>query len=154
MKDNAIKYLNDLLLKASDKGDSELLVYIIECVRESKINKDKKYQECVQVLDYLNKKCGTRYRANESNMKFIRARLKDYKIEDLLAVIDKKCKEWKGTNMQMYLRPETLFNATKFETYHNGLVNTKNSNKAFISREYTDEELNSLFDNIDEIEIY
>ena len=55
--------------------------------------------------------------------------------------------------MQMYLRPETLFNATKFETYHNGLVNTTNSKSGFISRQYSDDELNNMYDNLDEINL-
>lgn len=133
MKENAIKYLQGLLY-GKNECDRELLSYIIECVKESKKDKDKKYQECVQVIEYLNNKCGTRYRASESNMKFIRARLKDYKIEDLFAVIDKKCKEWKGTNMQMYLRPETLFNATKFESYLNQTICNQGGKKGDGSR--------------------
>lgn len=152
MKESAIKYLNNLLVGTNEKNDKEILTYIMTCVKDSKNDKDKKYQECVQVLDYLNNKCGTRYRTSESNMKFIRARLKDYKIEDLFAVIDKKCKEWKGTNMQMYLRPETLFNATKFETYHNGLNNTCDKYSSFKAREYTTKEVDSLFDNIDDVD--
>lgn len=72
-----------------------------------------------EIIDYLNEKAKTRYTACKSNTKFIAARLKEYSLEDLKSVIDCKCKEWKGTNMEMYLRPETLFNATKFESYYN-----------------------------------
>lgn len=72
-----------------------------------------------EIIDYLNEKAKTRYTTCKSNTKFIAARLKEYSLEDLKSVIDCKCKEWKGTNMEMYLRPETLFNATKFENYYN-----------------------------------
>lgn len=72
-----------------------------------------------EIIDYLNEQAKTRYTACKSNTKFIAARLKEYSLEDLKSVIDCKCKEWKGTNMEMYLRPETLFNATKFESYYN-----------------------------------
>jgi len=41
-----------------------------------------------------------------------------YKLEDFQTVISKKCAEWKGTDMEKYLRPETLF-GTKFESYLN-----------------------------------
>ncbi|NCB45345.1 MAG: hypothetical protein EOM59_22360, partial [Clostridia bacterium] len=37
-------------------------------------------------------------------------------------VIDKKCAQWKGTDMDKYLRPSTLFNASKFEGYLNEKV--------------------------------
>ena len=44
-------------------------------------------------------------------------KMKDYKEMDYV-VIDKKSKEWLGTNMERYLRPDTLF-GTKFESYLN-----------------------------------
>ena len=39
-------------------------------------------------------------------------------------MIDKKCNEWLGTDMEKYLRPETLF-GTKFESYLNSNNNVK-----------------------------
>ena len=42
-----------------------------------------------------------------------------FTLADFKAVIDKKVKDWNGTKMQEYLRPETLFGA-KFESYLNG----------------------------------
>lgn len=107
----------------------------------------------INVLDYLNKKAGTHYKPIESNLKFINARLKDYSIEDLKAVIDKQVAEWKGTPMQKYLRPETLFNATKFESYLNGLENIKEKTADFQQREYTKEDFEKLYDSIDDTEI-
>lgn len=102
-----------------------------------------------RVLCYLNEKAGTGFKPVDSNLKFIISRLKQYSEDDLKAVIDKKVKEWKGTKMQPYLRPETLFNATKFESYKNGL---SAENKHFENeREYTAEELDGLVDNIDDI---
>lgn len=102
-----------------------------------------------RVLLYLNEKAGTGFKPVESNLKFIVARLKDYSENDLKAVIDKKVKEWKRTKMQAYLRPETLFNATKFESYKNGL--SAESKNFANEREYTEEELNGLLDNVDDI---
>lgn len=74
-----------------------------------------------QVIDYLNEQTGKSFHYTESNLKFIKARMNDgYNLEDFKTVIDKKCKEWKNdSKMQKYLRPETLFNATKFEGYLN-----------------------------------
>ena len=77
-----------------------------------------------QIIDYLNLKIGARYRANsKSTQSHIKARLKEgYSLQDFFTVIDKKCAEWRGTNMEQYLRPETLF-GTKFEGYLNSKVN-------------------------------
>jgi len=70
----------------------------------------------------LNAAAGTNYRYTDSNRKLINARLKDYSSSDICAVINKKCAEWKGGDMEKYLRPTTLFNATKFEEYLNQQV--------------------------------
>ncbi|TKI51343.1 hypothetical protein FC752_22060 [Lysinibacillus varians] len=49
------------------------------------------------------------------------ARLKDgYTLEHFKCVIDTKVKQWlHNPDMNKYLRPDTLFNATKFESYLN-----------------------------------
>ena len=74
------------------------------------------YQE---IVDYLNKKLGTNYRANAVNTKkHIRARwMEKNTLEDFYTVIDGRVKEWKhDKKMCEYLRPDTLF-GTKFESY-------------------------------------
>lgn len=74
------------------------------------------------VIDYLNEKTERtgkdRYSSTSTKTKtLIKARLKEkYELEDFKIVIDKKCKEWLGTDMEKYLRPETLF-GNKFESY-------------------------------------
>lgn len=71
------------------------------------------------IIDYLNGVTNKKYRYVDSNLKFIRARLKNgYTLEDFKYVIDIKSKEWLGTDKEMYLRPETLF-GTKFDGYVN-----------------------------------
>lgn len=74
-----------------------------------------------QPILYLNEKTGRNYDPKSpSNLKFVMARFKAGKtFSDFKAVIDKKVAEWKGTEWEVYLRPETLFNATKFESYLN-----------------------------------
>ena len=44
-----------------------------------------------------------------------------FTVDDFKTVIDKKSREWLGTDMEKYLRPETLF-GTKFESYLNQQV--------------------------------
>ena len=71
---------------------------------------------------YLNEKTGRKYDAkNKGNQEFIKARYSEGRTqEDFKIVIDKKVAEWlSDEKMAKYLRPETLFNRTKFESYLN-----------------------------------
>ena len=72
------------------------------------------------VIDYLNKKANTNYRASTKNTQnFINARVSEgYTVEDFKKVIDSKSKEWLNTDFEKYLRPTTFF-GTKFENYLN-----------------------------------
>lgn len=72
------------------------------------------------VIDYLNQQTGKNYKSTtKKNQTVIRARTDEgFSLDDFKRVIDNKVAEWKGTNMEKYLRPETLF-GTKFEGYLN-----------------------------------
>jgi uncharacterized phage protein (TIGR02220 family) len=76
------------------------------------------------IVGYLNEKAGTRYRpSTDVTVKSIKARLNEgFTVEDFKVVIDKKVEQWKGTQMEEYLRPQTLF-GTKFESYLNQTIN-------------------------------
>lgn len=136
------------------KSDSlkEYIFYIINCVKnDSPIigqeciiqkpspdlgtvsdNKDNDSEIVKRIIDYLNQKCNTRYKHDTKNtIKHICARLKDgYTEEDFYIVIDKKSKEWIGTEHERYLRPDTLF-AGKFESYLNQNIISKNSRNVY-----------------------
>lgn len=86
-------------------------------------SKKEKEQQIKEVVEYLNIKANRNYRPGTTKTKsLISARLKDYTVEDLKAVIDFKVGEWlENEKMNKYLRPETLFNETKFENYINEL---------------------------------
>ncbi len=73
-----------------------------------------------EIVDYLNQKANTKYRSSGSKTKsLIKARINEgFSLDDFKTVIEKKAKEWSGTTMEKYLRPETLF-GTKFEGYLN-----------------------------------
>lgn len=75
------------------------------------------------IISYLNKKLNSKYRVqNKVTQKHINARIKEgFTLDDFKTVIDKKYDEWHGSDMQQYLRPETLF-GTKFESYLNAPV--------------------------------
>lgn len=72
------------------------------------------------VINYLNEKCNTNYKATSSKTKTcIDARVNEgFALEDFKKVIDIKSAEWLNTDMAKYLRPETLF-GPKFESYLN-----------------------------------
>lgn len=112
-------------------------------------NIDYKY-----IVGYLNQKANTNYKASTNNtQKHINARIKDgFTMDDFIKVIDNKVKEWKGTTFEKYLRPDTLF-GTKFESYLNGKQINPNASKKFTEREYSKEELNSLYTDIHNINI-
>ena len=76
------------------------------------------------VISHLNELAGTRYRPTKADtIKVITARLKEgYSVDDLRLVVSYKCDEWMGTDMQKYLRPETLFRPSKFEGYLNAAM--------------------------------
>ncbi|TYA10960.1 hypothetical protein FRY98_24655 [Paenibacillus faecis] len=71
-----------------------------------------------ELLAYLNKKVGKKYRATPGTLKLIIARLNEgYSKEDCFHVIDVKCAEWIGTDQEKYLDYETLFRPSKFPKY-------------------------------------
>lgn len=77
----------------------------------------------VEIIEHLNAKAKTRFRPESKTSSHIRARLSEgATVEQCKGVIDRKVAEWiNNPKMVQYLRPQTLFNAEKFETYLNGL---------------------------------
>ncbi len=75
-------------------------------------------------ISYLNQLLGTRYSTKEVNTAFVKARYSEGRTQnDFKTVIDKKVAQWRSDeNMAKYLRPETLFNRTKFESYLNEIT--------------------------------
>ena len=72
-----------------------------------------------KVIQHLNDKTGSKFRVTKTNVKFIDARIAEGATPtELIAVINRKCLEWlDNPEMRQYLRPSTLFNAEKFNTY-------------------------------------
>lgn len=73
-----------------------------------------------EIIDYLNFKLQSNYKdTTRKTRDLIKARYNEnFKLDDFKKVIDNKCEEWLNTEMQKYLRPETLF-GSKFESYLN-----------------------------------
>lgn len=74
-----------------------------------------------EIIEYLNLKTGSKFKpTTKPYVQAIRSRLKEgYTVDDFKTVIDKKCREWKGTKLEKYLTPKTLFAPSHFDTYLN-----------------------------------
>lgn len=74
-----------------------------------------------QLIEYLNLKTESRFGLNDTNLKLVKARLKECHndIEGVKQMIDRQCAMW-GTDsvMSEYLRPQTLFGKQKFDGYY------------------------------------
>ena len=110
--------------------------------------------EIKQIIDYLNQKTQSNFKTNtEATKKSIIARLKEgYTVEDFKRVIDAKVKDWAdNAEMREYLRPQTLFRPSNFESYLNEAnrpqVKSKNAFKNFPQNEYTADEYEKLISN-------
>jgi DNA replication protein DnaT len=114
-------------------GNVDGLVDATPPTREEKRREDKKNNyivgkpdyrnQALEILDFLNSKTGRHYKPGAANLEMIVARLKDgATVEECRGVIAKKCREWIGdADMNLYLRPGTLFNRTKFAQYQGEL---------------------------------
>lgn len=93
------------------------------------------------IINYLNNKLNSNFRKNnKETIKHIKARLNEkYTVDDFKKVIDTKYAEWHDTEMQKYLRPDTLF-GTKFESYLNQKEFTKKTER---------DSLNDLFKKVE-----
>jgi phage replication O-like protein O len=82
------------------------------------ITKDNTKDICIELLNHLNSKAKKHFKPVKANLDLIKARLKEYSADDLKAVIDSRVTKWlNDPKMNEYLRPGTLFNATKCAQY-------------------------------------
>lgn len=74
--------------------------------------------EATEILDHLNQVAGTKFQPVPANLNLIAARLREgFTVDKVKAVVNRQHREWGASDMRKYLRPETLFNATKFAGY-------------------------------------
>ena len=106
------------------------------------------------IIEYLNSKSEKSYRASSNKTQdLINARINEgFTLKDFFKVIDTKVMEWKGNDMDKFLRPETLF-SNKFEGYLNQDIKAKNKKhdtKFHVEENrttaYTNNELESVAD--------
>lgn len=106
--------------ESNSKTNSKANVSRLDKEEDKDIEEEKEKNIYAPVISFLNEKAGTKYKPTSSKTQaLIRARTAEgFTLEDFQAVITKKCAEWLGTDMEKYIRPETLF-GTKFEGYLN-----------------------------------
>jgi uncharacterized phage protein (TIGR02220 family) len=85
---------------------------------ETSRNGDRRKQ-ALEILAFLNDRAGRSFRPSPRNLAFVEARLRSGISPALLRrVVVEKVREWASDDrMREYLRPETLFNETKCESY-------------------------------------
>jgi len=66
-------------------------------------------KELEYIVDHLNSLANRRFRLTDKTKKIILAREKDHGFEKIKQVIEFKIADWKGTKMERYIRPETIF---------------------------------------------
>ena len=100
----------------------------------------------IEIIEYLNIKTGSKFKpTTKPYIQAIRSRLKEgYTVDDFKTVIDKKCREWKGTKLEKYLTPKTLFAPSHFDTYLNS-----NEIATMTDTERKVAELNALIDAVE-----
>jgi len=108
---------------------------------------DKEKDNYIYIVEYLNQKAGTKYKASSKKTQTcIHARLAEgFTVDDFKTVIDKKCADWMGdAKMEQYLRPETLF-GTKFESYLNAKVTRQQPLNTGVPVGSSQDDLDDLF---------
>lgn len=78
------------------------------------------HPDTITILHLLNQHTGKAFREVDSNLSIISARLNEPGVdfEGVKKMVARQCKRWIGTSQSEYLRPETLFNKTKFDGYY------------------------------------
>ncbi len=108
-------------LSVKPKSGNQQLLSTNSSQSTDKQKTDNIYSEVSEeIISYLNEKTSSRFKATKAHKGFINERLKEgFTKEDFFTVIDNKVATWKGTEWEKYLRPSTLFNASKFQGYLN-----------------------------------
>lgn len=105
----------------SDQNIDRLQVYKGTNILTIKTNKNIVEQTIDNILNLTNvileKQLNIK---SEAHRKLVRARLNEgYGVKDFVYVLENKKHQWKNTEQEIYLRPQTLFCAAHFDTYLN-----------------------------------
>lgn len=110
--------------KILQKPEAKKLPMLVNADKQKDEEKNIIRQKVEEIIAYLNMATGKKFSSTGvDNTKFVTKRLSEnYSFEDFKHVIDVKTAKWKGTDMDEYLRPQTLFGG-KFNAYLNETIN-------------------------------
>jgi uncharacterized phage protein (TIGR02220 family) len=77
------------------------------------------HEATANAIGFLNEEAGGRFRAStKAYLKLVARLLADgWTVKQMRCVVWHRALEWKGTEQEPYLRPETLFGPEKFPSY-------------------------------------
>ena len=160
VRKNGVKSLTKQELRESPTNSEKVPLDKIRLDKIRLDNKDINREKIIDdIIGFLNFTTNQNYRkTGKATRKIINARLDDkYSVEDLKNIISSKSKGWLGTDQQIYLRPETLFSASKIEGYLNAANNktqiapSDNFNKPQLQDLSVTLDDNSWANNIDDV---
>jgi len=109
-------------IEFEDLNDLSSIILSSKSYNLFEVSKD----DITTIIEYLNKMTDSTYRTKTAKTRsLINARLVDYTVEDIKLTIKYKVLEWSGTEYSKYLRPDTLFNDSKFDYYYNQMLKNK-----------------------------
>lgn len=140
------EYINKNGIQNDNDNDNENERAHGESSNESSDESSTESETYKIIVDYLNQRVGTNYKATTKKTKAcIHARLEEgFTIDDFQTVIDKKANEWLGGQYEQYLRPETLF-GTKFESYLNANIRRPQNFGRTYQKQTKADELNNSY---------
>lgn len=113
---------NASYLSSTRVNDGFVFFYEVPIQEKTKKSSDDNKEKIQEVLAHLNLKTGKSFTMRgKANRDAIRSLLNQgYTVAEMKTVIDKKCLEWlDNPQFSQFLRPSTLFRASKFEGYLN-----------------------------------
>lgn len=112
---------NQQCIQNVSKMDTQVRLGKVSIGNKKEKYKKEKDEDIEQIVSYLNAKANVHYRpTTKATREHISARLDEgYTTQDFERVIDNKVAEWKGTDYEKFLRPQTLFSPKHFESYLN-----------------------------------
>ena len=150
--EDGMKIDDSRLIESKKKYDDKHRLDIGSASADPDKDKDIEKDLYQSIVEYLNQKTGANYKhSTQKTRTCIHARLNEgFTLDDFKKVIDKQVTEWKGTQWEKYLRPETLF-GTKFEGYLNANIVKKEEKKPssnkfnnFTGRQYSTDQMKDM----------
>lgn len=88
-------------------------------IKKRNSDKNEEYEsQAKEIIDMFVRLTGKKYRHSPLLMKPIIARLKEgYTLQECRTVVAKKHRDWDNEEMRLYIRPITVFRASKFPEY-------------------------------------